>query len=125
MRMCQEHWEALKLAIEERGMDHLIAKDGARAAQNLAQELEGGRTIANFDPLMGAHNAILGNALGFGGLAVMAPNDDGSERCPLCFLNLMHREHCEQPGCDFMFDGWINRAADDELELWNELRAGA
>ena len=77
MRMCQAHWDKLKAEIGARGLDRFIAKDGAEAAERLAS--------GGFDPLMNAHNAILSNCLNSRGLAAMTPNEDGSEKCQLCF----------------------------------------
>ena len=116
MRMCNAHWDKLRDAIRVRGLDGLIAKDGAQAAADLAD----GRP----DPLMAAHNAIVGNALGVVGLAAMAHNDDGTERCPLCYpveLSLQTRCECGDSACTpesraARFEGWIDRAADEQLQ---------
>lgn len=115
MRICQPHWDKLRDALKLRGLDDMVAKDGAQAAHDLAD----GRP----DPLMSAHNAIVSNALGVVGLAVMEPNDDGTERCPLCYLQQLSLRGCEcgDPACTFearvaRFEGWIDRAADDELQ---------
>jgi hypothetical protein len=121
MKFCQDHWDRLRAAIDARGLGGLVARDGERALENMAAELEAGpgaASLTTFDPLMGAHWAIVNNIMGFVGLAVMAPNADGSERCPLCFLNAAHDEQCVDPGCVLprdgtAYDGWIDRAADD------------
>lgn len=125
MRMCQTHWDKLRGALRLRGLYDLVAKDGAQAARDLAD----GRP----DPLMSAHNAIVGNALGLVGLAAMAPNDDGTERCPLCYLKQLS---LASPKCECgdlacapesraeRFEGWIDRAADDELQRVGAKRAG-
>ena len=52
------------------------------------RELKGTAGPEDFDPLMAAHNMILGNALEAGGLIAMQPNDDGTGRCPVCYLNV-------------------------------------
>ena len=62
---------------------------------------------------MGAHNAILSRALDVAGLNLMMPNEDGSERCPLCYMQAEHDAHCKEPGCKQSFETWIGYAADD------------
>lgn len=97
MKMCQPHWEALRSEIRIRGMEHLVAAGGKAAAANMAAEVEGTATAANFDPLMSAYWAVVGQVMRIGGLAIMAPNEDGSERCPLCFANAEHKLGCQDP----------------------------
>jgi hypothetical protein len=62
----------------------------------------------------------------------MAPNDDGSERCPVCYLKELSlaapRCECGDPACTpesraESFERWIERAADDELERLGAKRA--
>jgi hypothetical protein len=114
--MCQSHWDKLRDALKVRGLYGMVAQDGAQAARDLAD----GRP----DPLMAAHNAIVGNALDTAGLAVMTPNDDGSERCPLCYLKALSLAapgcECSDPTCTpesraERFERWIDCAADDQL----------
>jgi hypothetical protein len=122
--MCQSHWDKLREALKVRGLYGMVAKDGAQASRDLAE----GRP----DPLMAAHNAIVGNALNTAGLAIMAANDDGSERCPICFLMAAAAGcQCGAPACtpearaaqSARFEAWIERAADDELERIGAKRA--
>lgn len=116
MKICQPHWERLRTAIDERGLSHLVAQGGEQAARNLVAEATDGPSIQTFDPLMAAHNAIWARAMDVAGLAIMAPNDDGSDRCPICFLNEAHAAECAGPPCelprDTAFDHWIDKAAD-------------
>lgn len=116
MKFCQPHWETLRAAIDARGLYHLVAKGGEQAARNLAAEVTAGPSIQTFDPLMSAHNEIWMRAMDVGGLAIMAPNADGSERCPICFLNDAHDAECKgPPACSLPprpFDHWIDKAAD-------------
>jgi hypothetical protein len=116
MRMCQEHWTKLKTAISERGLDGLVAKTGEQAAAQAMSSLKDGTTKTNFDPLMAAHNMILSRALDTAGLELMAQNDDGSDRCPLCFLNAAHEAGCKEPDCTWTYDlTWIPGPADAAL----------
>lgn len=64
MQFCRAHWDMLRAAIEARGLSGLVAKDGRAACENMKAELQGRADKSNFDPLMGAHNMIVGRALG-------------------------------------------------------------
>jgi hypothetical protein len=86
MKFCMPHWNELREKVVAHGMESLIAKSGEDIHARMVAAIEGGPKPTTFDPLMAAHNAILIRALDTAGLAVMAPNEDGSERCPLCFL---------------------------------------
>lgn len=128
MKFCADHWSRLRKAIDDRGLSALVAETGEQAVKNLASELEGGAGVDNFDPLMGAHNAIMGNALSVAGLAIFATKDDGSEWCPLCFLLEVvvpaHDRLCVDPECPGAtdYEGWINIAADEQVAAWKALR---
>ena len=127
MKFCQDHWDRLRAAIDERGLSDLVAKGGERAVINLKSELEDGPSIVNFDPLMGAHWAIVNNAMNVLGLAVMAPAENGDGQCPLCLLNAWHEDVCADPACTLPkvngYDGWIDRAADDMRAEADRLRS--
>jgi hypothetical protein len=112
VRFCQLHWENLRAAITARSPDGLVARDGKAAAARMKREIESGPDNASFDPLMAAHNAIVANAAHIcpgGLLTLMSPNADGSDRCPLCYLNN------ENP-MGHNYDVWIEMAADNVLE---------
>jgi hypothetical protein len=112
MRMCDTHWQELRKAIADRGLESFVATNSENAAAKLEAQWKDGEAKGNFDPLMGAHNAILTNALELAGLYVLEPNDDGSERCPLCFLEEGCRaKHTEAEPCQYK--SWPGRAADD------------
>lgn len=115
MKFCADHWTKLRAAIDARGLSAFVAHDGADA---MRRTVEGDDGRSGFDPLMGAHNAIVANALSarLGGLAIMTPNEDGSERCPLC--HLVAACGC---GADCPFTTWVDRAADDQLARAREL----
>lgn len=133
-------------------MGHLIAHDAARAGSNVERELQDGKpSLATFDPLMGAHWAINGNALQLIGSALgsatvaylMQPDDQPEDpvdperyadaggrtwpRCPLCYVGLAHELTCTDDGCTLpKVDGYawmIDRAADEQAERWQQLIA--
>lgn len=147
VRMCMDHWTRLREAITARGLSALVADSGEKAASNLASEVSDGLTVDNYDPLMSAHNAILNNSMDALGpqnaLRLMT-----GDYCPLCVLNDLSRESweeavkagttpgdrcpCPTPGCTVTFpaapdsyDGWIDRAADDQVGVWKSLTGGS
>lgn len=64
MKFCQTHWDALRSAIRDRGLYDLVAKSGEAIVNKMAEELKAGAaTATTFDPLMGAHNAILSRTM--------------------------------------------------------------
>jgi hypothetical protein len=117
MKFCQPHWDKLRAAICERGMEGLIAKSDAEAVARLVADVENPkvRSVA-FDPLMTAHFGILDNAMRVAGSAVMESNANGSPRCPICFLQTEHDKACKDPACEQSYDKWIDCAADEALE---------
>jgi hypothetical protein len=141
MRFCQPHWDSLRAAIAARGLSALVADSGDKAAANLASEVEHGRTIDNYDPLMAAHWAIVNNAMDMAGLVIMT-----EDICPLCYLNEQSRASWERglaegmkpgepcpcpdvacaatfPAEPSSYDVWIDRAADDQVEVWKSMGA--
>jgi hypothetical protein len=114
MKICAGHWTQLRTAIDTRGLTNLVAESGEQATRNLASELDHGSTIDNFDPLMAAHNAIMGNAMSAvqpGLLMTMMQGDN----CPICWLK------ANDP-TPYDYDQWIDLAADDALTAWQAMR---
>lgn len=100
MKYCQSHWNRLRQAIEQHGMEKLVARDGQAAAARLVKEIEGRADLLNFDPLMAAHNEITRRflePLGADGLYVFM-----GDYCPLCELV---RLNPQKPQLDA---NWIN-----------------
>ena len=140
MKFCPDHWQALRDAIKSRGLDALVADSGQKAASNLASELQDGSTIDNFDPLMGAHNAIVAQAMDIikerytqNPMMVFADENEHPEwACPICALNWCHDEHnrlCTQEGCNWpkefdWSDEMVNGASDHMLGEWQKLGSG-
>lgn len=123
MKFCMPHWQALRKAIDDRGLTALISKDGATATQRLKAELQEAPERETFDPLMSAHWGIVNNALRFleaaGGKGA-ALNLLGGEICPVCECNRAHEQTCTDPKCGLDkkagYDWMVDRAADDSLE---------
>lgn len=117
MKFCADHWSQLRAAVDARGLTPFVAHGGEEAARRL---VEGGEGRSSFDPLMGAHNAILSNALRTAGLDLMQAGADSADLCPLCYLLAECRcEHRGTPQCPFAT--WVDRAADDALARAKQL----
>ena len=74
--MCQKHWDELRKAIKEKGMEHLVSKDAKKAVDRLKKQL-GKQPVIN-DPLMEAHNAIVSAAIKQGGVYLLGEDENGN-----------------------------------------------
>lgn len=145
MRMCQTHWDALRVAIEDQGLGELIAKDGREAGRRMVKHLREETTLDSFEPLTAAMMAIISNIstimqdgdVNIGYLFEEGPEDEieleGGEgrtwpRCPLCYMNIAHELSCKGEGCMLDpvhgYDYMIRCAAEEQLEIWEKLKAG-
>ena len=106
MKFCQPHWEKLREAIKARGLWQLVASSGKEVVDRLKKD--------GFDPLMAAHNMIVGRTLDVAGLGPMTSRPDGSEWCPLCYLQ--QNCPCGLPGCAARFEEWIDGASNGARE---------
>lgn len=84
MKYCNHHWTMLRIAIDVRGLTHLVARDGAEAVKRLKSEADGTATPFTYDPLMAAHNMVIARALKLGGIGMLGTAPDGGEYCPVC-----------------------------------------
>ena len=120
MKFCQDHWDKLRAAIEAEGVYELVAKDGKRAAQMFADAVEYDReSLANYDPLMWAHWAIIER------IAQHEPNVLFVDGCPLCWVADGHEATCVEPGCEITrqtFEDWIPGVAGAAAERARALR---
>jgi len=114
MNICKPHWDELKAAITTRGLGDFIAKDGHELMRQMEKSLTDPDVLhlEDFDPLMAANNMIVSQALETAGLGLMAPDEAGNPRCPLCL--------CAGPYAS----NWINGASDQAAEMVAELRKG-
>jgi hypothetical protein len=115
MKICQDHWGKLRAAIKERGIDHLVARTGKEAAENMKADLEGRER--DYDPLMDCHWMITSRAVEHGGLYLMAPKEDGTEYCPICEA-LLHKP--DDISVEQAEKYWIDGPADAALGLCRE-----
>jgi hypothetical protein len=147
--MCEDHWDRLKTKVDEAGLSHLIADDGAAAARRMKQQIETEQTTAaNFDPLLHAYFGILSNAgqivseAGGSGSALYVMTDGDEDpiddpifrskagrktwpRCCVCYLNLVHKVTCVDRRCkldkEAGYDWMLDRATQDAVTKAREL----
>jgi hypothetical protein len=106
MKICPSHWEALRQAIDQRGLTPLVSADGAELAQRQADELVQGRSAKTYDPLAAAMWAIFNNGIEAGGAYMLGTKSNGEPYCPLCELE----QNSPTPAMD-----WIEAAAEEQL----------
>jgi hypothetical protein len=113
MHICALHWDKLRAAIKERGIDHLVARSGKEVIDAAVEELQGGDP--SFDPLMSCNYMIWNQGLKMGGLYLMGQKSDGSEYCPICEA-LVHM--APPPGMtkEQQERSWIDGPADMALD---------
>lgn len=102
MKICQLHWDKMRVKLDELGIGHLGAKTGEEAAGAMQRQIEdaqdggdGAPTNAEWDPLMAMNFAFWSRSLEIMGLAAMAP-DFG---CPLCHARADFDLHAKPGGC--------------------------
>ena len=80
MKICQQHWDKLRKAIEDRGLSSFI-QTGEQNMATFEAVAEGTHTEKElpYDPLMSCNWMIWGQALKAGGLYLMQGN-----HCPVC-----------------------------------------
>ncbi len=106
MSICKPHWDKLRVAIEHRGMSHLVAKSGQEAMNNIKAELDGTKKKGDYDPLMDCNNMIWSRGLECGGLRMLS-----GDICPICEAT----KHDEKETV------WIDGPADAALAHCREL----
>ena len=85
MKYCERHWTQLREAVDRHGMGHLVTASGTQLFTDTVAELRGG-DAAPFDPLMACHNRVLERALNYFGLGLLALDDEGNDKCPVCLI---------------------------------------
>ena len=131
MRFCENHWGMLREKVDAAGLGTLVPETAEKAMAGLVDQIETDKTtVDNFDPLMGAHNAIVANGLDMVGLDLMQPNEDGSERCPICYLTA-YSQKWRGPndictcGCGERvpnFEEWLDLAVAGQVEVWKAMQ---
>ena len=126
MRMCNEHWSGLREEIEnKRGLAQFVSRSGKELMDRAIAS--GDALGACGDPLMEAHNLIVGNVMnllrqnGVDPLMLLAPTVDDPEGdvCPLCLVSDCKDPDCKS-GCRARSTEWIEFAGRDIAERWAE-----
>lgn len=116
MQFCQSHWDKLREAVKECGMDELVASGGKEVINRMEKELKGDKSLSSFDPLMSVHWVIVNRLAELGGGEIFL-----MEGCPMCFANSGHQKGCKEPNCIWSYDDWIPDAVDDVRDYAIEL----
>jgi hypothetical protein len=106
MRFCQTHWDRLREAIKNKGLNQFVSADGETLTEKIKKEVKEEVTIP--DPLFAAHNAIVEAAIKQGGLYLLGKDEEGKDYCPLCEVN----KYAKEEGAD---EDWIQGSTDDVL----------
>ena len=116
MKICQKHWDALRKAIDEAGMGHLVTKSGEQLADKIKKELNDELVV--HDPLFSASMKINEAALQTGGLYLMMPDENGDPYCPLCEA-LKHTPEGLYP--EPVDENWIKGAVGGQLQYCRQI----
>ena len=108
MQFCSDHWAALRKAVDEAGLGEYVAPSG--------EELVDRIRLDGFDPLMGAHLALVQHIVRVTPVgAVFIWTMDG---CPMCYANEAHKTDCtncpKPEWSDRWFDQFIPNAVADQ-----------
>jgi hypothetical protein len=107
---CQKHWDALRAKVESLGLSHLVASTDEEAFDRSMRHIEALAEGSlpdekDFDPLMAMSAAIFNRVLAQLGVALLAPDESGNPRCPLCVVRFGFDKHstpsgrCSDPRC--------------------------
>jgi hypothetical protein len=116
MQICQIHWDKLRAAIKDRGIDHLGAKNAKQAYDDMEKQVLS--IPSDYDPLMSCNWMIQSKGLKMGGLYIMGQKDDGSHYCPICEA-IVHKP--DDAEVQWVEDYWIQGPADAALEECRKL----
>lgn len=120
MRFCQSHWDKLRAAIDARGLTPLVAKNGREAAGRVARREKAGHVILDdYDPLLEAHNMILGEALRIAGIELLV-----SDLCPVCEA-VLHLSACPTGTCTPAPGATVEERAAAAEKMWIDAPADA
>jgi hypothetical protein len=106
MKMCQEHWDALRKSLADRELDKLGPQTAEELSASMQRQVDGKATNDDFSPLMNAHTAIISAYLHTVGMEAFE-----GEKCPLCEAD----KHAN------LAANWIAGACDDQLAAAREM----
>lgn len=119
--MCDRHWDALRRAVEARGLWPLVACGPTEVMRRMQHEVTHGPSRESFDPMMEAYSTILCDVIEITDREVLQLNDDGSERCAICFLVQVIQHETASEECGSAMEGWLEIGADRALARAREL----
>jgi hypothetical protein len=125
VKLCDNHADALRSALVQRGLGGLFAATGDEAETKTIGMVQFGVTIDTFEPLISAQIDLIRVTVNHLGLVLCRPQPGGPPEgpCPVCLMTETHSTFCTVTDCDVVtFDHWIYHAADDQLARWRELR---
>lgn len=125
MKFCMPHWNALREEIEQkRGLQQLVSRSGNELAQRATEPGSGHNPLGQTgDPLMDAHNLILGKTMellsdnGHNPIFILAdapagaPGAHDGHYCPLCLISSCNDPLCPN-NCKQRDRQFINRAGE-------------
>lgn len=121
MKFCDVHWGTLKAELDKAGLLRFVSPDGPEAMRRMnaamVEERDGlSKKVENFEPLMQAHNMIVGQAMMMFGAPFMLTRTDTTEndghRCPVCVAL------AAVTGCPHGEDPKRSWTEDEVLEEW-------
>ena len=143
MRICKDHWSAMRMEIDRLGLSSFVAGSGedamARAERDLESHLEGAKPlVSDWDPLMAMNWNFCSRVMESWGLRIMEQRhqiDDGMPEnggyvCPLCVVRRDFDTHntdtgrCGEVGCNIQVKpgtipwdkNWIASCAESMME---------
>jgi hypothetical protein len=120
VKWCRDHWDAIRKAVADRGMEHLAAPSAEQAHADFAAQLEGEEE--RFDPVMGSmwrltHRVLENVSISQGPAAVLSAFGD-PDWCPMCAVQQSYEEYLRSgQKVDGALDaqGWITNTVDSAL----------
>jgi len=119
MALCNDHWDELRDAVREEGLEHLESKNPETAAVRTLAEFEESDDPEMFDPTMFAMWNMLANGSRIFGIPLLL-----IEGCPICWLLTEHDLNCShKPGCRTVEEitSWPTKAADASRKRYESL----
>lgn len=118
MNMCDEHWGALRSAVQAEGMASVKWDDTTRQHAEAQFPALASTTITaeTFDPYASVYFAITDEVMRMHGIAAAF-----SDECPVCLTDARHKLECEVLDCDFEFAAYISQFAATVKVVFNQL----
>jgi hypothetical protein len=125
MKMCSKHWQELRDAIIDRGLEKLISNSAESLFDSTIKSIQGEASIDDYDPLMTAYFEICSQALSILGVGLLLEETT----CPICTPLQIVVDHLDNCKCVEEYHAkdnlgyvqrWITLAANAQLEYARE-----